>query len=140
AYVALLCARYSGAFTGDRWRAAAVAIVEEGLAELGETSETFEVGALLVGRSRMPRWLSTSADRKQARRDAERAIEIAEALASPYLLSYAIEALSQPTVQDGFCEAGAIAERLLGVAETLSDRIEAQETRVLATLLFSRAD
>jgi hypothetical protein len=110
------------------------------LTELGEASETFEVGALLVGRSRVPRWLSGPADRKQARRDAERAIEIAEALDSPYLLSYAIEALSQPTVQDGFCEGAAIAERLIGVAETLSDRIEAQETRVLATLHFSRAD
>lgn len=140
AYASLLCARYSGAFTGDGWIAPAAEIVETGLAELGEDTDAFEVGALLVGRSRMPRWLGAPADRTQTRRDAERAIEIAEATESPYLLSHAIEALSQPTVQDGFCEAEAIAERLVTVAETLTDRIEAQETRVLTALLFSRAD
>jgi class 3 adenylate cyclase len=140
AYAALLCARYSGAFTGDAWRPAAAELVKEGLAELGEAAETFEAGALLVGRSRMPRWLGTPTDRKQTRRDAERAIEIAEAIDSAYLLSYAIEALSQPTVQDGFCEAGSIGERCVAVAETLTDRIEAHETRVLAALLLSRAD
>jgi hypothetical protein len=88
----------------------------------------------------MPRWLGTPPDRKRARQDAERAIQIAEAIDSPYLLSYAVEALSQPTVQDGFCEAGAIGERLVRVADTLADRIEAHETRVLAALLFGRAD
>jgi class 3 adenylate cyclase len=140
AYAALLCARYSGALTGEAWKTAAAQIVTEGLAELGEEAETFEAGALLVGRSRMPRWLATAPDRKQTRGDAERAIEIAEAIDSAYLLSYAVEALSQPTVQDGFCEAESIAERMLMVADALADRVEAHETRVLAALLFSRAN
>ena len=139
AYAALLCARYSGALATEGWRTAAAGIVRDGLAELGEGATTFETGALLVGRSRMPRWLDCPPEREQTRRDAERAIEIAEAIDSPYLLSYAIEALSQPTVQEGFCESGPIGERLLAVAETLADRIEAQETRVLATLLLCRA-
>jgi class 3 adenylate cyclase len=139
AYAALLCARYDGALTGDAWKTAAAAIVTEGLADVGEVEETFETGALLVGRSRMPRWLGTPADRKGARQDAERAIQIAEAIDSPYLLSYAVEALSQPTVQDGFCEAGAIGERLVTLADNIADRIEAHETRVLAALLLGRA-
>jgi class 3 adenylate cyclase len=139
AYAALLCTRYSGAFSGEAWRSAAAEIVTEGLAEVGEAAETFEAGALLVGRSRMPRWLGTPADRKRTRRDAERAIEIAEAIDSPYLLAYAVEAFSQPTVQDGFCEAEVIGERMVKVADALADRIEAHETRVLVALLFSRA-
>jgi class 3 adenylate cyclase len=139
AYATLLCARYSGALTGETWKNTATAIVNEGLAETGEETSTFEAGALLVGRSRIPRWLGTPPDRRRTRRDAERAIEIAEAIDSPYLLAYAVEALSQPTVQNGFCEAEAIAERMVNVANTIEDRVEANETRVLAALLFSRA-
>jgi class 3 adenylate cyclase len=139
AYAALLCARYSGALSGNAWKTAATAIVTEGIADLGEATETFELGALLVGRSRLPRWLGTPPDRTRTRRDAERAIQIAELIDSPYLLTYAVEALSQPTVQDGFCEAEAIGERLEAVANTLADRIEAHETRVLAAMLLSRA-
>jgi class 3 adenylate cyclase len=138
AYATLLCARYSGAFEGEAWKATAVAMVTEGLADLGEDGESFEVGALLVGRSRLPRWLGSALDRRQTRRDAERAIEIAESIDSPYLLAYAVEALSQPTVQEGFCEAAAIGERMLSVAEVLGDRVEANESRVLAALLLAR--
>jgi hypothetical protein len=138
AYATLLCARYSGAFTGEDWQEAAVEMVIEGLAEVGEDAETFEAGALLVGRSRMPRWLGTAADRKQTRRDADRAIQIAETVESSYLLAYAVEALSQPTVQDGFCEAAAIGERLLEVADALGDRVESNETLVLAAQLLAR--
>jgi class 3 adenylate cyclase/tetratricopeptide (TPR) repeat protein len=138
AYATLLCARYSGAFTEVGWQEAAVEMVNEGLAEVGEDAESFEAGALLVGRSRMPRWLGTATDREQTRRDADRAIQIAETIDSSYLLAYAVEALSQPTVQDGFCEAAAIGERMLEVAETLGDRVESNETLVLAAQLFAR--
>ena len=139
AYATLLCARYSGALSGETWKTTAAAMVMDGLAEIGEDSETFEAGALLVGRSRMPRWLGSAPDREQTRRDVERAIEIAEAIDSHYLLAYAVEALSQPTVQEGFCEAGAIGERMMQVGEILADRIEANETRVLAAVAFVRA-
>jgi class 3 adenylate cyclase len=139
AYATLLCARYTGALSGETWKTTAAAMVTEGLAEIGEDRETFEAGALLLGRSRMPRWLGSAPDREQTRRDAERAIEIAEAIDSPYLLTYAVEALSQPTVQEGFCEAGAIGERMVRVAANIADRIEANETRVLAAVAFVRA-
>jgi class 3 adenylate cyclase/tetratricopeptide (TPR) repeat protein len=139
AYATLLCARYSGALSGETWKTTAAAMVTEGLAEFGEDPETFEVGALLVGRSRMPRWSGSAPDREQARRDAERAIEVAEAIDSPYLLAYAVEALSQPTVQEGFCEAAAIGERMIQVGEILADRIEANETLVLAAVALVRA-
>jgi tetratricopeptide (TPR) repeat protein len=135
----LLCAGYSGALAGESWKTTAAAFVTEGLAEIGEDAETFEAGALLVGRSRMPRWLGSAPDRDRTRRDAERAIEIAEAIDSPYLLAYAVEALSQPTVQAGFCEAAAIGQRMLEVGEVLTDRIQANETRVLAAVAFVRA-
>jgi class 3 adenylate cyclase len=139
AYATLLCARYSGALSGETWKTTAAAMVTDGLAQIGEDRETFEAGALLVGRSRMPRWLGSAPDREQTRRDVERAIEIAEAIDSPYLLAYAVEALSQPTVQEGFCEAGAIGERMVQAAEILADRIEANETRVLAAVALVRA-
>jgi hypothetical protein len=87
----------------------------------------------------MPRWLGLAPDREQTRRDAERAIEIAEAIDAPYLLAYAVEALSQPTVQEGFCEAATIGDRMVQVAEILADRIEANETRVLAAVALVRA-
>jgi tetratricopeptide (TPR) repeat protein len=139
AYAILLCARFSGALSGESWKTTAAGMVTDGLAEIGDDRETFEAGALLVGRSRLPRWLGLPPDREQTRRDAERAIEIAEAIDAPYLLAYAVEALSQPTVQEGFCEAGAIGERMVQVAEILADRIEANETRVLAAVALVRA-
>jgi class 3 adenylate cyclase len=139
AYATLLCARFSGALSGEEWKTTAAVMVTDGLAEIGDGRETFEAGALLVGRSRMPRWLGSAPDRERTRGDAERAIEIAEAIDAPYLLAYAVEALSQPTVQEGFCEAAAIGERMVEVAEILADRIEANETRVLATVALVRA-
>jgi hypothetical protein len=51
AHGALLCARYSGAFSSSAWRAGAVDLVNRGLGEIGQRSVSFEAGALLLGRA-----------------------------------------------------------------------------------------
>jgi len=141
AHAALLCSRYSGAFTDTAWRAPAVELVERGLEEVGERTISFEVGALLIGRSAIgARWFDEPSGREAtAERDARRAIEIAEALDSPFLLSHAVEALVEYASRGGFCDAGALGERLVEVCEKMPDRLEAHEGLVTAAISFARA-
>jgi DNA-binding SARP family transcriptional activator len=141
AQAALLCARYSGAFTNDAWKAPAVELVERGLAEVGQETLSFEAGALLVGRSAIgARWFEQPTGREEtAEGDARRAVEIAETIDSPYLLSHAVEALIEYAIRGGFCDAGEMAERLVSTCETMADRAEAHEGLVTATISFTRA-
>jgi predicted ATPase/DNA-binding SARP family transcriptional activator len=141
AHAALLCARYAGAFSDDSWRADALDLVNRGLEEIGEERVSFEAGALLVGRAAIAaRWAQRSGTRGEtAEQDARRALEIAEAIDSPQLLSHAVEALMGYASLTGFCHATEFGERLAHVAETLTSRPDAHEARIMAAISLSQA-
>ena len=132
ALAVLLCARYSGTLDGPGDRQAALALLDAGLAELDEGAPTFETGALLVGRGYgMRRWRRAAADPAGSRRDAARAVEIAESIGSGYLLANALEALVWLTLHEGFGRARELGERLLAAADRIPDRDEAHENVVV---------
>jgi DNA-binding SARP family transcriptional activator len=138
----LLCTRYMGAFSGDAWKESALARLEEGLAEVDLEEASVEAGALLVARSwGVIRWRGLATrDVAASKRDATRAIEIAEQLDSPFLLSHALEALTWIVFEEGFCGVPEIAERVLRAAmEGGVDRVEAHENLSVAAICFARA-
>jgi DNA-binding SARP family transcriptional activator/tetratricopeptide (TPR) repeat protein len=141
AHAALLCARYSGAFSNSTWTSDAVDLVDRGLEEVGEGSVSFEAGALLLGRSEIAsRWADRSGRGEEAaEQDARRALEIAEAIDSPHLLLHAVEVLIGCTSLTGFCEATELGERLAHAAETLTSRPDAHEARITAAISLTRA-
>jgi hypothetical protein len=141
AHATLLCTRYMGAFSDNAWVPVARRLVEDGVAELGDDTESFEVGALLVGRSwGQSRWPDVvKRDVRDARRDIERAVEIAERVGSNFLLTHALEGLTWLALEEGYCEAEALAERLLKAGESLSNRVEAHESIGVAGICFARA-
>jgi DNA-binding SARP family transcriptional activator len=135
----LLCVRYRGAFAGESWQAQAVTLVEDGLAADGDRSGTFEGGALLLGRAwGLRRWTGRG-DLAAAKRDAKRAIAIAETVDSPELLAAALEGLSWLVSEEGFCEAATMGERLIRATAGSSDRVEAHESKVTAAICFGWA-
>ena len=102
--------------------------------------DTFEVGALLIGRASMVRWfVLTPEQQREAREAAERAIEIADRIGSTRLLSHALEALGWRDADSGFCLAGETADRMLDLVAKMSDRVEAAETVVIAAVCLLRA-
>jgi DNA-binding SARP family transcriptional activator len=141
ALATLLCVRYQGAFKRDTWHAQAADLVEEGLAEIGEDAVTFETGALLVGRSwGVAGWRGLElTDVPGAKRDALRAVEIAEAIGSELLHAVALEGLTWITFEEGHGEAAALGERHLHAAATLGDRLEAHESLTVAAICFVHA-
>jgi DNA-binding SARP family transcriptional activator len=141
AHAVLLCTRYMGSFADTDWIPAARRVVDEGLAELGEETESFEAGALLVGRSwGKARWYDVEQrDVPGARRDIERAVEIAERVGSNFLLTHALEGLTWLVLEEGDCEAEAMAERLLRSGRAVDNRIEAHESIGVASICFTRA-
>jgi len=141
AYATLLCVRYAGAFSTEGRREQAIQLIDEGLADDDEVSMTFERGALLVGRSwglrrrRRPH----APDLAAAKRDAERAIAIAEAIGSPELLAAALEGLTWLVSEEGFCDAGPMGDRLIRASTGSPDRVEAHESKVTAAICFGWA-
>jgi hypothetical protein len=75
----------------------------------------------------------------RAEEDARRALEIAEAIDSPYLLLHAVEALIGYASLSGFCEAAELGERLAHAGETLTSRPDAHEARITAAISLTRA-
>ena len=140
-YATLLCSRYPGSFIGTEWKAHADDLVDRGLAEAGEDGVDFATAALLIGRAWGTwRWRDPIAeDLPRAKRDAERAAEIAAAIGSSLLLSIALEALTWIAFSQGDCEAVALGERHLHAATTLADRFEAHESLNMAVICFVRA-
>ncbi len=139
AHATLLCARYPGAFTRPEWREWAIAQIEQGLAGDADQHDTFEVGALLIGRASMVRWFVLDGEELvKARRAAERAIEIAERIGSTQLLSHGLEALGWRDADHGFCDASATADRMLEVVRRMPDRVEAAESLVIAAICLAR--
>jgi hypothetical protein len=141
AHAALLCARYSGAFSNSVWRAGAVDLVTRGLEDIGEHTVSFEAGALLLGRSVIAsRWVERAGGRAEvAEQDARRALEIAEAIDSPELLLHAVEALIGYASLTGFCDAAELGERLAHAAETVTSQADAHEARITAAISLTRA-
>jgi len=141
----LMCVRYMGAFASDDWLERAEAIAAEGLAEAGEDAVTLETGALLLWRSwggrrrRERRGVGPRTDVPTAKRDATRAIEIAETVGSSVLLAVALEGLTWLTFDEGLGEAGALGERHLRAAATLADHVEAHESYTTAAICFANA-
>jgi class 3 adenylate cyclase len=135
----LLWSRYAGAFTGEEWKPKAIEIVRRGLDEAGEEGASFEIGALLAGRSGLGFWKMAPQSKEVARRDAERAVAIAQEIGSQTLLSYALDSLAAEVRQDGFCECADLAERALAVSKAMEDRGEAHELIVTAALAFGDA-
>ena len=139
AHATLLCARYPGpsrAPSGGNGRSRRST---QGLAGDAEQRDTFEVGALLVGRASMVRWFVLEGDElAKARRAAERAIEIAERIGSTQLLSHGLEALGWRDADHGFCDASATADRMLEVVRRMPDRVEASESLVIAAICLAR--
>jgi len=135
----LLWSRYAGAFSGTEWRERAREIFESGLEEIGEDSVSFEAAALLTGRSVSNHWGITDHAQSASVRDAERAVEVAEMVGSSYLLSYALDGLAGVVEREGFCRAAEMAERTLGSARGMTDRVQAHELLVTAALSFADA-
>ncbi|MEO7869986.1 MAG: adenylate/guanylate cyclase domain-containing protein [Candidatus Limnocylindria bacterium] len=135
----LLWSRYAGAFSGTEWRERAREILESGLKEIGEDSVSYEAAALLAGRSVSSHWGITDREQSASVRDAERAVEVAEMVGSPYLLSYALDGLAGAVEQEGFCRALEMAERTLGSARGMTDRVQAHELLVTAALSYADA-
>jgi DNA-binding SARP family transcriptional activator/tetratricopeptide (TPR) repeat protein len=141
AHAALLCSRYSGAFSSSAWTADAMDLIQRGLEEVGEQSVSFEAGALLLGRAVIAeRWVRGSGERLEpAAQDARRALEIAEAIDSPDLLLPAVEALISYASVTGFCDAATLGERLAHAAQTLTSQPDAHEARVTAAISLTHA-
>ncbi len=128
----LMWSRYGGAFPNEDWKPQAAELVLRGLEEVGEEDVTFEMGALLQGRGGFRYWGVAPRPLEDARRDLDRAVDIAEALDSPYLLSYALDSLAASVWENGYCELEDVAERALAVARRIPDRVEAHEMLVTA--------
>jgi class 3 adenylate cyclase len=135
----LLWSRYGGAFSGEEWKERAREILESGLEEIGEDSGSFETAALLAGRSVSSQWGITVREQSTSVRDAERAVEVAEIVGSPYLLSYALDGLAGVVEREGFCRAVEMAERTLENARGMTDRVQAHELLVTASLSYADA-
>ncbi|HEU0245857.1 MAG TPA: adenylate/guanylate cyclase domain-containing protein [Gaiellaceae bacterium] len=139
AHATLLWTRYRGALTGEEWKAKAIAILRQGLEETGVGRASFELGAFLAGRAAFRFWNMAPHSKEDARRDAERAVTIAEEIGSQTLLSYALDGLSTEITQDGFCESAELAGRALAVGRSMEDRGEAHELLVTAAIAFADA-
>jgi len=135
----LLWARYGGALTGEDWKPKAAEIVQQGLEHVDEAQATFELGALLNGRAGFRTWQVVPSSKEDARRDAERAVAIAQEIGSQTLLSYALDTLAMEMMQEGFCESAVLAERVLAVGRSMEDRGEAHEMFVTASMAFAGA-
>jgi class 3 adenylate cyclase len=139
AHSTLLWSRYRGAFAGDDWKGLAAESVRRGLQELDPDEVSFERGALVIGRAAQQIWELVPGKREEALRDAEEAVEIAERLDSPVLLSYALDTLAGLLKEDGFCRSAELAERTLRASRSMDDRLEAHELLVTSALAFAES-
>jgi class 3 adenylate cyclase len=135
----LLWSRFVGAMPEGDWRSRAAEIVTTWLERLGESTETFEVGALLVGRSLLGFDEIRSRSSEAALADAERALAVAERISSPRLLSYAVDATSMLMGEDGLCSAAAAGRLAADARPRILDRWTAHEMFVNAAHLLASA-
>ena len=139
AHATLLWARWGGMMVGEEWMPRAREILEQGLDEVEDGPPSFELGAFLVGRAATRFWSLAERPHEEARRDAERAVEIAQQVGSETLLSYALDGLYVEVMHEGFCESGAFARRAVEVGRSMDDRGEAHELLVTSAIAFAHA-
>lgn len=130
----LLWSRYGGAFSNEDWKPEAVKEVQRRLDEIGEDEETLELAALLTGRSVWGRRKLLARSSQEVKADAERAIAISERLGSEKLLSHALDAFGMCLREEGFCELGELADRMINLGSTMVDRRQAHEMLVTAAI------
>ncbi len=133
----LVWARYGGAFTNEDWKPAAVDVVQTRLAEIGEQEETLELAALLTGRSVWARRELFERTPEEAKADAERAISISENLGSEKLLSHALDAYENCLREEGFCELGDLADRMVKLASEMVDGRQAHEMLITSATVLT---
>lgn len=133
----LLWARYGGAFTREDWKPAAVDVVRTRLAEIGEEEESLELAALLTGRSVWGRRELFERTTGEVKADAERAISISEKLGSQELLSHALDAYEMCLREEGFCELGDLADRMVKLGSEMLDRRQAHEMLITSAIALT---
>jgi hypothetical protein len=135
----LLWSRYFGAFPDTEWHEAAAEMVRTWLDRLGESSESFETGALLVGRSMFEFDQIQARAGEEAIADAERALAVADRIGSPRLLSYAVDAVTMLMAVDGLCSAANAGRLAAGTRARVPDRWSAHEMLINAAHLHAAA-
>ena len=130
----LMWTRYGGAFTTEEWKPEAVKVVRTRLAEIGEDDDTLELAALLSGRSVWGRRGLFERSSEEVKADAERAIAISEALDSQKLLSYSLDAYEMCLREEGLCDLGALADRMMALGSEMPDRRQAHEMLITAAI------
>ena len=133
----LLWARYSGAFSGEDWKSEAVQGLESRLDEIDEREDSLELAALLIGRSTWARRDLAERTSEQGKADAERAIAISEKFGSQKLLAHALDAYEMVLREEGFCELGDLADRMVELGSAMTDRRQAHEMLVTAAISFT---
>lgn len=133
----LLWARYGGAFTREDWKPAAVDVVQTRLAEIGEEEESLELAALLTGRSVWGRRELFERTAEEVKADAERAISISEKLGAQKLLSHALDAYEMCLREEGFCELGDLADRMVKLGSEMLDSRQAHEMLITSAIALT---
>ncbi len=133
----LLWVRYTGAFTTEDWQSGAVEVVETRLEEIGEKEETLELAALLLGRSRSQQFQFFEGTREEAKADVERALLISENLHSEKLLSHALDAYEASVSDEGLCELGDLADRMVKLASEMADGRQAHEMLITSAVALT---
>ena len=110
----------------------------------GDEPASFATGALRLGRYwGMRRWRAkgsrASYSMEDAKRDAVRAVEIAEEIRSSLLLAVALEGLTWLSFDEGHRHAAELGRRHLHAASVLADPVEAHESLTVAVMCFARA-
>jgi DNA-binding SARP family transcriptional activator len=139
AQAVLLSVRYAGAFASDGWKRHALALIDAlGRDELEDGS--YERGALLVGEAMLRMRGVRRGPGAAARRQAERAVAIAERAGDGDLLATALEALTWLALEEqGHWDAEALGLRLRAAADALPDPFEAHESRTVAAMCLAWA-
>jgi predicted ATPase len=136
AWAVLASVRYFGAHSTG-WQARAVELMNEAVADDAVHDWSFAHAAQLIARWGLR--VRAGVDERtveQAKRDAEHAVAIAETAGPPELLATALECLTWTTLEQGFCEANALGDRLISASLNSPDHFEAHECLVAAALCF----
>jgi hypothetical protein len=131
----LFWSRYAGTVKGTEWKSRAVQMVEEGLTEIGEGSETFEAAALLLGRSMYRAFEMAPQSEEEAARAARQALVLSEKIDSPFLLYLSIMGIQD--LEEGRCDYASTSETVLELAGQIDDINEAHEITLMCSLLMS---
>ena len=126
---------------GSEWKAHADDLVDRGLAEAGEDGVDFATAALLIGRAWGTwRWRDPIAeDLPRAKRDAERAAQIAEAIGSSLLRLDRARGADVDRLQPGRLRGAGAGRAPPPGGDALADRFEAHESLNMAVICFVRA-